>query len=354
MTARLSISPSTVHLGLHIARPDTVAISSWAAIADAATSTFEARPQEASGLQFAFRLDVEHARDGANHWAQMSRPADGECLVCLGRLGNSRLPGLRQCQRCGFVTANLDISDAELQALYGRDYFHGAEYADYVAEEPGLRRNFAARLQTLLAFIAPEERRRLFEIGCAYGFFLAEARPYFSTVAGIDISCEGTRHAREALKIDAVTGDYLEYPLAAGTDVICLWDTIEHLREPQRFVEQAARDLRSGGLLAITTGDIGSLNARLRGRRWRMIHPPTHLHYFSVPTLSQLLARHGFTVVHVEHPGVSRTLQSILYISLVVMQGRQKLYDLVKNIPGLATPVTLNLFDVMYVIAKKV
>jgi SAM-dependent methyltransferase len=273
--------------------------------------------------------------------------------VCSGRLGDCRLPGLLQCQRCGFVTADVDVSNAEMQALYGPDYFHGEEYADYIAEEPGLRRNFAARLRTLLTLTAPEARRRLFEIGCAYGFFLAEARPYFCAVGGIDIFREGVLHAREALGLDAVNGDYLEHPLAPDTDVICMWDTIEHLREPHRFIEKAARDLGPGGLLAITTGDIGSLNARLRGRKWRMIHPPTHLHYFSVATLSKLLERHGFTVVHVEHPGVSRTLQSILYITLVVMRGQHKLYDLLKNIPGLAAPVTINLFDIMYVAARK-
>ena len=61
-----------------------------------------------------------------------------------------------------------------------------------------------------------------------------------------------------------------------------MWDTIEHLKRPDLFVQKAAADLRPGGLIALTTGDIGSLNARLRGARWRMIHPPTHLHYFSV------------------------------------------------------------------------
>jgi hypothetical protein len=61
----------------------------------------------------------------------------------------------------------------------------------------------------------------------------------------------------------------------------------------------ASRDLEPGGLLALTTGDIGSLNARLRGSNWRMIHPPTHLHYFSVQSITSLLKRHGIDTVHV-------------------------------------------------------
>ena len=54
----------------------------------------------------------------------------------------------------------------------------------------------------------------------------------------------------------------------------------------------------------MTTGDIGSLMARWRGARWRQIHPPTHLHYFSKLTLAQLLERHGFTVAYAGYDGM--------------------------------------------------
>ena len=57
------------------------------------------------------------------------------CLVCGGTYRRSRLPGLFQCDTCGFVSADLRIPDDQLRALYGADYFHGHEYLDYVAEE---------------------------------------------------------------------------------------------------------------------------------------------------------------------------------------------------------------------------
>ena len=58
--------------------------------------------------------------------------------------------------------------------------------------------------------------------------------------------------------------------------------------------------------LALTTGDIGSVNARLRGHKWRMIHPPTHLHYFSAETMKALLDRHGFRQSSISVIPVSR------------------------------------------------
>ena len=90
------------------------------------------------------------------------------CLVCGGALlPATRRRGLMECARCGFVTAGLEPSEAELRRVYGRDYFHGREYADYVAEADSLKLNFERRLATLDAFVGDARGKRLFEIGCA-------------------------------------------------------------------------------------------------------------------------------------------------------------------------------------------
>jgi len=83
-----------------------------------------------------------------------------------------------------------------------------------------------------------------------------------------------------------------------SVDVITMWDVIEHLLEPQKYMELAKDILRPDGLLCITTGDIGSLDGRFRREQWRMIHSLTHLHYFSRDTLRLLLEKNGFTVEH--------------------------------------------------------
>ena len=99
----------------------------------------------------------------------------------------SRLPGLLACTRCGFVSADLDLTDDDIAKLYERSYFHGDEYLDYAAEEESLRLNFRARLKTLARMVPDLRERDMFEIGCAYGFFLDEARHYARSVAGLDI-----------------------------------------------------------------------------------------------------------------------------------------------------------------------
>jgi hypothetical protein len=68
--------------------------------------------------------------------------------------------------RCGFVTASMELSEAELRRVYGRDYFHGLECVDYVAEAGSLKFNFERRLTTLEAFVGNARGQRLSEIGC--------------------------------------------------------------------------------------------------------------------------------------------------------------------------------------------
>jgi SAM-dependent methyltransferase len=94
-------------------------------------------------------------------------------------------------------------------------------------------------------------------------------------------------------------------------DAVCMWDTIEHLPNPRDFLCAARRVLKRQGHLYLTTGDAGSLNARVRGRRWRQIHPPSHLQYFSRRTITELLRQCGFQVVGIETAAYYHTLYNI-------------------------------------------
>ena len=276
------------------------------------------------------------------------------CLVCGGNLHPSPIKGLLQCNSCDFITANIDIGDDELAKLYGKDYFHGEEYLNYNEESESLRVNFRRRISDIIKLYPSINEADLFEIGCAYGYFLKEVAPMVKTARGIDVSSDAVAEAVNYQKVNAVHGDYLTYDIDRPVDIITMWDTIEHLRRPDLFIQKAYNDLKSNGILAITTGDISALNARLRGGAWRMIHPPTHLHYFSVKTLTMLLQENGFQVEYVSHPGNARTLRSVLYFITVIKSNNPKLYKLMSPWSLFDLSLTVNLFDIMFVVARKI
>ena len=84
-----------------------------------------------------------------------------------------------------------------------------------------------------------------------------------------------------------------------------------------------------------------------------MIHPPTHMHYFSVPTLSRLLDRAGFDLVHVSHPGNARQLRSVLYILFALKMKRRSLYEALARLPLADARLVVNLHDIMFVVGRR-
>jgi SAM-dependent methyltransferase len=276
-----------------------------------------------------------------------------ECVVCRG--GNHRplYPGILQCGDCNHVFADLRMTDAELLTLYSRGYFFGEEYSDYLADREVLRKNFRLRLKTLQRYLDPGRHHRLLEIGSAYGFFLELVRERFDAV-GIDITADGTRYAKEVLRLNVIHGDFFTHDLGDGEfDVVCLWDTIEHLRDPNLYVEKISRHTRPGALLAITTGDVESVVARAKGEKWRLLHPPTHLHYFSRRTLGRLLHDGGFDVISTRYCGFYRSLDNIAHNILVLRKKRRALYDLLKRSGLTRWHCYLNVYDIMYLIARR-
>lgn len=280
-------------------------------------------------------------------------PDGPECPVCGASGPEPIYAGLTRCRTCTHVWADVAIDWAALQRIYQRSYFFGDEYSNYLQDRRSIEKNFERRLDSLLRYTQPSHRR-LLEIGCAYGLFLNVARRSFESVEGIDISDDAVRYAVQELGVNAASGDLLTADLSGRLfDVVCLWDTIEHLAEPRRYLEVAAAHMPPGALLAVTTGDIGSLNARVQKERWRLIHPPSHLQYFTRASLSRLLNDCGLRVVHVEYCGFSRSVKGMLHNLVALGWNRPRAASWLSALVPSGLNLYLNLYDIMYVIAER-
>lgn len=258
--------------------------------------------------------------------------------------------GLLRCTRCSHLSADLALSDAELLKIYSAGYFAGEEYGNYLADKAVLQKNFAARLRTIRELIGDTSCLSLFEVGCAYGFFLELAQYHFAFAEGIDVAADAVQCACRDLGVNAHVGNFLELNpdnRPRPIDVVCMWDTIEHLRDPDAFIAKTASMLNHNGHLFLSTGDAGSLNARWRKGKWRLIHPPTHLHYFTRESMRTMLHRHGFTIVDIRSVGFYRSVGntlSILFRDRIGPISQSRLTSMYYY---------LNLYDIMLVYARK-
>jgi len=250
-----------------------------------------------------------------------------------------------RCSACGLgraQTANFDPG-----RYYTGDYFSGRRpdgYADYRDTEPVLRREFARTVEFI------RKRRpagRLLEIGCAYGFFLQEAAPFYD-VQGLEISEDAAAFARQrGLPVLTGVADEAAFAQLGRFDVIVLLDVIEHLVDPAGTLALCQRHLESGGVILITTGDFASLYARLSGRNWRLMTPPQHLWYFTPKSMARLSGSAGLRAEVCDHPW------KLVPISLISFQLARMLGIKAVAPGGSRLGMPVNLFDAMRCLLRK-
>jgi 2-polyprenyl-3-methyl-5-hydroxy-6-metoxy-1,4-benzoquinol methylase len=275
------------------------------------------------------------------------------CVVCQNSITGfqSFWPGLKKCGHCGHIMADLDIARLETKKIYSDDYFLGEEYCDYLRDRNVYQKQFKSRLSEIKKFKLKGE---LIEIGCAYGFFLAVAQESYHAV-GFDIAEGPTRYARDVMGLDARCEDFLEAQIEPESiDIIAMWDVIEHLPRPDIVLGKAAKVLKPGGFIFITTGDIGSLIPKIKKEKWRLIHPPTHLHYFNRSSIAHMLDKSGFRVMGIKSVGSRRSIRQIAFSLLALDRDEPSIfYKIIANSSLCDYSFTLNTYDIMLVVAKK-
>jgi SAM-dependent methyltransferase len=225
------------------------------------------------------------------------------CCVCgvPGEVVHRRPPfGVVRCPVCSLVFVSPRLSAAARQRLYDEPaYFDGGVYGDRTRWSPAmlLQRTWTHGRLAGIARRRPPPGR-LLEVGSGYGLFLAAARDAGYQVHGIELSRTGVGVAREELGLDVLAGQLADAPVEPA-DVICFWDTLEHVPDPLTFLREVRARLAPGGLIALSVPYISSVPARALGARWWTLKPEQHIWHFTGRTLAFLAARAGLVITDV-------------------------------------------------------
>lgn len=210
-----------------------------------------------------------------------------------------------RCKHCGLVYVGEELESIDFEKIYGESYYTGGShqvFSNYLGEERSRRASARRRVWALQLL---KRSGRLLDVGCAAGFFLAEARRYYE-VQGVELSEFSSTFARDRFGLDVFTGTLQQAELPSRSfDLVTLWDVIEHVPDPDAVLAEAARLLKADGRLILTTGDIGSSYAQHKGSQWHLLAPPWHMYYFSRNTIAKLGSNVGLRVAGCQARGVA-------------------------------------------------
>ncbi len=101
------------------------------------------------------------------------------------------------------------------------------------------------------------EGRDVLDAGCGVGYGSAYLGEAARRVLGVDLSEEAIEHARRRYarpNVEFRRADLLDLGLEDGSfDVVCAFETIEHLPDPDAFLGHVTRVLRPDGVLIVST-----------------------------------------------------------------------------------------------------
>ena len=253
------------------------------------------------------------------------------------------------CTSCGY----LFVEPFAGYEIYNDDYYRGCgpdPFVDYAAEYANHRRTdrileFADLVRLATAHFTnrtlPEgEPVAWLDFGCGAGGllkYLKERRTLHIRdqhhpleITGHDVgSYADLLSSRDGFRI--LDQSSLQSLPDAQFDVISLIEVLEHIEHPDPVIALAARLLRPGGLLLLTTGNNDCPVARREGLAYRYYLPEIHVGIFNPRCLTQLYQRHGLEPQFLRYSGVVK----FKIIKSLIRSGQRHIARLALRFPPL-------------------
>jgi 2-polyprenyl-3-methyl-5-hydroxy-6-metoxy-1,4-benzoquinol methylase len=153
---------------------------------------------------------------------------------------------------------------------------------------------------------------RVLDLGCGDGSVSARLRAAGWEVTGVDLEESPGVSSRvdRFVKADLDLGLPSELADGGGFDVVLAADVLEHVREPERLLDQLHSLVSPGGVVLASIPNVAHwyVRARVLLGRWdydrRGILDRTHLRFFTRRSFTRVAERSGWQVARVEATGL--------------------------------------------------
>ena len=197
--------------------------------------------------------------------------------------------------------------EEELENVYKHDYYEEEKplYLERYLEDIDWWNDTYSHRYKIFERNLSKNSRSILDIGSGPGYFLLKGKDLGWKVKGIEPSFKAFDHSK-GLGLDVEQGFYNEEtaPYLGKYDVINLGLVLEHIPYPEKMLGLLKKQLNYDGILCIIVpNDFNPFQILLRDnlnfKDW-WVAPPHHINYFNFQSLTRLLEKCGFSVIHQE------------------------------------------------------
>lgn len=197
-----------------------------------------------------------------------------------------------RCRKCGLVYSNPILEFEEIEKLYKKSKYTYGEY------ENDLNQTYGRYLRRFIKVIPA--KNRLLEIGCGNGFFLKEAKRIgFKEVWGVEPGKEIVKKADVNVRKQIIVDIFKKGQFKRNYfDIICMFQVLDHLTDPNFVLQECHRILKPGGCLLCINHNVDAMSAKIMGEK-SPIFDIEHTFLYNKQTLLKLFRNNNFIVSEV-------------------------------------------------------
>ncbi|MGL1894334.1 MAG: class I SAM-dependent methyltransferase [Spirochaetaceae bacterium] len=198
-----------------------------------------------------------------------------------------------QCPNCSLIYQNPQPISEDVEERYDESYF-----SYEIENEDSFLNLMLLGLKDMKFDVTSSitDNKKILDIGCATGLFLSHMKKLGWQTFGVEVCESAVDYGNSVRGLDIYKGILDNAPIPVGSlDVIHLSHVIEHINDPNTFVEHIFKLLKPGGVVYCTTPNVSGLQSKIFKNRWRSAIPD-HMILFSVKTLKQIFVQNNFRI----------------------------------------------------------
>ena len=137
----------------------------------------------------------------------------------------------------------------------------------------------------------------ILDIGSGTGHFIQHLKEKGWKVEGIEMDKDAREYSINEFSLNVRDNNALFKEEFEQKDVISLWHVLEHLYNPQKYIERILELLKNDGLLVIALPNANSWDAKHYKKSWGAYDVPRHIWHFTPTSFRRLIADYPVEII---------------------------------------------------------